>query len=209
MTWRTRHGGPACVRSLRSLSSTPVVLVLLAIPFIERTTQASEELVPKAEAALLCKIVVYDTAFFKRIKELKDVTIGIVYREGEVDSESKAADMTGALGRACGAAFGRSVAAVGIPYEGEAALRSRIQTGHISLLYVAPKLDDKLAEILRATRMARTPTITGMRAYARSGVVLAAFRRDGRARFLVHLKGMRAVGMNLPRSVLALGEVVR
>jgi hypothetical protein len=157
------------------------------------------------ESLLLLRVLAYDRNVVKRAG--KTVTIAVVYKPGDVESESIRSQMATALGEAA-----RKVTVAGLPVKVVSLgvtgnLDTDLSSVRPAAVYVCPGLQDSVAGISRVTRSRAVLSFAGTERYITSGLSIGLIRRSSKAAIMVNLPSSKAEGAALDAALLRVAEV--
>ena len=175
------------------------VLLICAFAPVAAHAQATNE------SLLLLRVLAYDRNVAKRAG--KTVTIAVVYKPGDSESESMRSQMANALTEAA-----KKVTVAGLPVK----VVSLGVTGNLdsdlsgmkpTAVYVCPGLADAVSGISRVTRARSILSFAGNEKYIASGLSIGVIRRASKAAIMVNLPSSKAEGAALDAALLRVADV--
>ena len=163
--------------------------------------------VPSAnQALLLLRTLAYDRKLPERAD--KEVTIAVVYREGNAESISVQKEITSALEDAGKktTVSGRAVRTVKLAYD-PGSFDSAISRIQPNAVYLCAGLGGQVGQIVQITRAKSILTFTGTESYVDDGASIGFVRRGAKSAILVDLPSAKAEGADLDASLLKIAEV--
>jgi hypothetical protein len=156
------------------------------------------------EALLLLRVLAYDRNITKRAGKV--VTVAVVYKPGDGESEQVRGQIANALTEAA-----NKVTVAGLPVRVvslgvTANLESDLAPMRAAAAYVCPGLGDQVANISRVTRARSILSFAGTEKYVTSGLSIGLVRK---AAILVNLPSSKAEGAALDAALLRVAEVKR
>ena len=161
------------------------------------------------QATLMLRILAYDRNLAKRAG--KTVTIALVYKPGNPESESTAEALASAL-KEQGEKFlvaGLPLRVVSIKYAGGPQLQASTAAISASAVYVCPGLLDEVGFISKATHQNSMLSFAGNETYVKNGLGVGLILRSAKAVILVNLPAAQAEGAQLDAALLRVAEVIR
>jgi hypothetical protein len=159
------------------------------------------------EALLLLRVLAYDRNITKRAGKV--VTVAVVYKPGDGESEQVRGQIANALTEAA-----KKVTVAGLPVRVvslgvTANLESDLAPMRAAAAYVCPGLGDMVPSISRVTRARSILSFAGTEKYVTSGLSIGLVRRQSKAAILVNLPSSKAEGAALDAALLRVAEVKR
>ncbi|WP_224241238.1 YfiR family protein [Hyalangium gracile] len=190
------------------LPGRAVALLLVVLGF-SRAALAADDLAPGKQAALLLRVLPYDRAFSRRATNT--VKIAVVYRGGNLESETYAIDMATALRDLARTTAIRNlpVQVISIAYSSQEEFAAAMARQPLAALYVCPGLVDVLESITGTTRQSRILSFSGREREVRERLSVGLLRKGARPALIVNLRSSLAEGADLQPELLALSEVIR
>jgi hypothetical protein len=158
------------------------------------------------QAELLAKLVPYDRNF--RARATDPVLVLITMKAHNAESENAAAAMKSALTRVekiGGLAHREAV----VPFDSATALAQRCRHDHVSLLYVAPGLDDQVEALAAALSGADLLSVSAVADDVPHGIVLGFEVSSGKPKLVVNLAQAKKQNVAFGADVLSLMRVYR
>jgi hypothetical protein len=157
------------------------------------------------QAELLVRVAAYDRNLPARAAGT--VRILLLENPEDADSRSVAAQMAAALHH-----FDKIA---GLPYEistmsfpGSAEVAAKCKAEHISIVYVAPALDAKIASLVGALDGVDVLSVASLARYVNQGVVLGFDLVSGKPTLVIHLTQARKQNVSIGAEVLHLMKVI-
>jgi YfiR/HmsC-like len=193
------------------ISKLPIhaVLLLVLLLVTGQIARAGDDLLPGKQAALLLRVLPYDQNFAQRAQQA--VTVAVVYREGNLISETYSLDIGAALKDIARGMQVKDlpVRVVTIAYSNSETLAAALAKQKLSALYVCPGLEDALDSISDLTRKNKILTFSGTESEVRDRISIGLLRRGSRPALIVNLRAAIAEGADLSPDLLSLSEVLR
>lgn len=157
------------------------------------------------QAALLLRTLAYDHKIKERAST--SVTVAVVFKPGNSESETAAKQMTAAIEdaakRATVAGLPAKAVAVGFGPKFDADLKA---SGALAI-YVCPGFEGSIDVISKASRNGSIVSFTGTESFVDAGVSIAFVFRSGKAGIVIGLKSAQAEGADLDGALLRIAEV--
>ncbi len=188
---------------LRGLGGWLVALCLwAAIP-----CRGQEMLVPvDLQSQLFIKIFKFEPKLAAKLDS--GLVVGIVYQEKFRASflAKKQAEQSFTISE--GKDKGQ-VRSVGIELSSPAALERAIADSGIHALYITPLRAVDPVVITAISRQYKTPTLTGIVAYAEAGIAVAIDLKDKKPQIVINLPAAQAEGANFSSKLLRLARIIK
>lgn len=187
----------------------PALTLLMVVLGSSLEALAADDLAPGKQAALLLRVLPYDRNFAHRATD--SLTIAVVHRQGNLQSEAYGIDVTTALRDLARSTQVRklSVQVISIGYSGSEGFASAIARQQLAAVYVCPGLADVLDDISNTARKHRILSFSGRESEVRGRLSIGLLRRGARPALIVNLPAAMAEGADLQPELLALSEVLR
>ncbi|ATB36331.1 hypothetical protein CYFUS_001745 [Cystobacter fuscus] len=193
----------------RRRSSPGAWLTALGLMFVLLFSQAprAEGLPPNLRASLLVRILAYDRRMGVRPPPL---TIAVLYREGNADSEGQGQEFTRALELASRgrSVLGRPVRIVRVGFRDPTQLRDDLSQARVVALYACEGLEADTTSIARVTRQLSILSFAGSRTELEQGLAIGLGRQGNSPIILIQLAAARAEGADLDAGLLSLSQLV-
>ena len=181
------------------------LIVALALVICAVTPSAHAQLGAGSESLLLLRVLAYDRNVTKRAG--KTVTIAVVYKPGDSDSEQVRGQISQALSDAA-----KKVTVAGLPIRVQSiaatpSLDAELGGIRAAAAYVCPGLGDSIEGISRITRTRSILSFAGNERYVSSGLSIGLVRRSSKAAIMVNLPSSKAEGAALDAALLRVAEV--
>ena len=165
----------------------------------------------RREALLILRVLSYDSQLPSRVRSAEDVTVLVVYKGDDSDSESTKNQITRSINSLSArmTVAGKRPRAVAHAYVNSGTLQEAIRRAGAAALYVAPGLTSEIAAISAATRAAHILSLTPVESYVRNGLSVGFIASSGRTGLLVNLPASRAEQARLDAALLRLATVIR
>jgi hypothetical protein len=180
--------------------------VLVAVCNPREATAEQAEVPPTVQAQLLSKVPSYDYEFKKRAGE--SVQVLILASPGNAESARAAALLHTALLQEKTIA-GLPHTSVISTFSDIATLTEDVKKRSISIVYLAPGLEEHLASICTALEPLQVLTVSTLAEYVKRCAVLGFEVAAGRPRILIHLAHARRNGIRFRSELLELATVYR
>ncbi|OJH34463.1 YfiR family protein [Cystobacter ferrugineus] len=184
-------------------------LTSLGLMFVLLTSQAprAEGLPPNLRASLLVRILAYDRRMGVRPPPL---TVAVLYREGNADSEDQGQEFTRALESASRgrSVLGRPVRIVRVGFRDPTQLRDDLSRARVVALYACEGLEADTMGIARVTRQLSILSFAGSRTELEQGLAIGLGRQGDSPTILIQLAAARAEGADLDAGLLSLSQLV-
>lgn len=181
-------------------------LGLLVVLFSSQAVRA-EGLPPNLRASLLVRILAYDRRMGVRPPPL---TIAVLYREGNADSEGQGQEFIRALESASRgrSVLGRPVRIVLVGFRDPTQLKDDLSQASVVALYVCEGLEGDTTSIARVTRQLSILSFAGSRTELERGLAIGLGRQGNSPIILIQLTAARAEGADLDAGLLSLSHLV-
>jgi hypothetical protein len=182
----------------------------LVLTVLLLTGSAWADAVPaKNQALLLLRILAYDHNLANRTSA-GHVTIVIVYKAGNSDSEDAANGMGGIVGDIAKSTTiaKNTISVVRLAYS-DKTFDGEISRAHAAALYVAPGLGDSIGAITTTTQGRKLLSFSGVADYVASGIAVGFALDDGKPEILVNLPASRSEGADLDVALLRVAKIVK
>ncbi|WNG24144.1 YfiR family protein [Cystobacter fuscus] len=190
-------------------SSSGAWLTALGLMFVLLGGEAShaEGLPPNLRASLLVRVLAYDRRMGARPPPL---TIAVLYREGNADSEGQGQEFTRALESASRgrSVLGRPVRIVLVGFRDPTQLRDDLSQASVVALYVCEGLEADTTGIARVTRQLSILSFASSRTELERGLAIGLGRQGNSPIILIQLTAARAEGADLDAGLLSLSHLV-
>jgi YfiR/HmsC-like len=212
------EGVPGCFRppatagrGPRRVRSGLIGLVALALShgwiWGGEPAQAEDLMVPaRVQAPLIGKVVGFDRNFVARVKD--NVTIAVVSKASNTDSERAATQMLGALGE-LGRISGLSHDELPVRWTDANSLAAACAERNVAIVYLTPGFEKEVVAIVKALDASRVLTVAGALSYVKEGVILGFDLVSGRPKLVINLASARRNGIAFHSSLLAITRVVQ
>ena len=167
----------------------------------------ADQVPASTQAMLLLRTLAYD----HRLKERagSTVTILVVYKPGNGDSEAAQKEITSALDAVSKKATvaGLPSKVVAIPFSTAQKFDADAKSSFAVAIYVCAGVEGSISEIARVARDRSMLSFTGTEAHVDGGVAIGLVTRGGKAAILINLKSAEAAGSDLDGALLRIAEV--
>jgi hypothetical protein len=158
-----------------------------------------------SESLLLLRVLAYDRNVTKRAG--KTVTVAVVYKRGDVESELVRGQIATALSEAA-----KRVTVATLPVKVVSLGMSGNLDGELAAMkpaaaYVCPGLQDAVAGIAKITRARSILSFGGTDRYVASGLSIGLVPRSSKTAIVVNLPSSKAEGAALDAALLRVAEV--
>ena len=159
----------------------------------------SAEVPAKLQAALLFKVFNFD----KNLKEASgnDIKIGVLFAEGNADSEKNKGDILGAFG----AMSDKKIGGKGISVEEFSSVDS---ISNYNVVYVTTGFDDQIDAIIESCKSNKVLGVSGVEDYAKKGLALAIALEGGKPKICINKSGAEACGAKFSSQIMSLAKVL-
>jgi len=182
--------------------------LIFAVALFART--AAADTVPgKNQALLMLRILAYDHNLANRADN-KRVTIIVLYKAGNSDSDDASNDVTGAIRDISKSTTiaNNAISVVRLVYS-DKTFDADVARTKAAALYVAPGLGDSLGTITSTTQSRKLLSFTGNQDYVASGVAVGFSLDDGKPTILVNIPASRNEGADLDVALLRVAKIVK
>ena len=163
----------------------------------------------KDQALLMLRILAYDHNLGNRVDN-KTVTIVIVSKPGNSDSDDFASDLAGRIKAIAKSTtiMNNSINVVRLAFT-DKTFDSDVSRQKAAALYIAPGLSDSVGAITSATAQHKLLSFTGTDDLVGAGVSVGLALDDGRPQILVNLPASRKEGADLDVALLKAARIVK
>ncbi|WNG14667.1 YfiR family protein [Cystobacter fuscus] len=181
-------------------------LGLMVVLLISEASHA-EGLPPNLRASMLVRILAYDRRMEMRPPPL---TIAVLYREGNADSEGQGQEFTRALESASRgrSVLGRPVRIIRVGFRDPTQLRDDLSLARVVALYACEGLEADTTSIARVTRQLSILSFAGSRTELEQGLAIGLGRQGNSPIILIQRAAARAEGADLDAGLLSLAHFV-
>jgi hypothetical protein len=164
---------------------------------------------PSQQSVLILRILAYDRNLKARAGS--SVTIALLYKAGEADSEAANKSVGTAIEEVSKGAniAGLPVRVVHIPFTDVAAFEAKAASEKVAAVYVCPGLGDAVKGVSAVTRRRQMLSIAGTESYLTSGLGIGILMRSDKPTVVVNLPATKAEGADLDAGLLRVAEVIR
>jgi hypothetical protein len=186
--------------------------ILLVVTFLGLAGLAApavaEEPPPAQQALLLLRILAYDRQLKARAGT-SGVVVAVAHRPGDKASLEAAGKITRALEEIAErtTVLGMKVSVLTLPVD--ATLEDKLRAARPAALYVAPGLDDAVAQISQATRKHSVLSLAPRPEPVQAGLAVGFAARGSRTAVIVNLPAARAEGVDFESAFLRVAEVIK
>jgi hypothetical protein len=166
-----------------------------------------EDLPTTLRASMLVRVLAYDRRMGQKPPPL---TLAVIHRQGDANSESQGQEFSGALEVAARgkSIAGRPLKVVRIGFSNTNQLQTELSAAHAVALYVCEGLESASESIAQVTRRLSVLSIAGSEAQVNQGLAIGLSRKGNSPVILVHLSAARAEGADLDAGLLSLSRLV-
>ena len=184
-------------------------LGLIFVVALFARTAAADTVPGKNQALLMLRILAYDHNLANRTDN-KRVTIVVLYKSGNSDSDDVSNDVTGAIRDISKSTTiaNNAISVVRLAYS-DKTFDADIARTKAAALYVAPGLGDSLGTITSTTQSRKLLSFTGNQDYVAAGVAVGFSLDDGKPTILVNIPASRSEGADLDVALLRVAKIVK
>lgn len=155
---------------------------------------------------VLLRALTYDRA--KVVKPGTELVLGIAYDPGKAASLREHRTLVDALASKGLKYEGKPVRVTSVAVGSDTTPSEALEKTPVQLLLIVDGLDDRLPDLLEASRAAKVLPMTLDEERVKAGVPLGVVLQDGRPKIIVNLKAAKAWSMDLSAALLQLAKVV-
>ena len=184
------------------------IILIGLVWFAPAVTALADDVPSDRQAMILARALAYDTKLKDRVGET--LTIAVLYRQGDSDSEDVRDDMVKAFEKTAKLKVqGLPMNVVTIAFSDGASLEASITRAEVDAIYLSSGLDGGLREIISVARKKDISTLSGQKKYIEAGVAIGVVLQKRKPSIMVNLPATQAEGMNLMSDLLKLAKVIR
>jgi hypothetical protein len=179
-------------------------LVVLRVP----AAFAQVQVPPDRQVLILTRALAYDSELKERVGP--DITVGVLSKPGNVDSEAMAAAMLKAFRAILNVKVqGLSLVVRSLSYSNPAALAALVAAQSVDVIYVCNGLEGELPAIMDVSRKRHIVTMASSAAQVEKGLALGVFPIDSRPTIVLNLAAARSEGAAFTSELLRVAKVLK
>ncbi len=184
-----------------------ILLALLAVTSLSRSSSAEEPVPPSLRAAILLRAVGYENGFATRSGEAVVAVVAGTSETSQSDGKTVAANLA-ALGKKTKVAD-RPIKVVLITHSSASDTAAKLKSTKAEFVYLADEIDTVAKDIPTTEDGVRRIVSCSDGASVAGSCVLGVELNEGKPRLVVNLKQSNAIGLRFQPELLRLARVVR
>jgi hypothetical protein len=197
--------------TIRGLASGLATLLGLLAPLAGLPVACGAESMavsPDVQVPIFLMALAYDRNLVEKARG--DILIGLLFVPGDVESEAAARSVAKLMAAyPTGDVIDLPIYYRMIPLRDSTDLAQIISEEWVDVLYVAPGVQERLADVLGVVSGLKVLSITGVTAYVDQGISLGVDDREGHAQIVVNLASAESAGSKFAGHFLSLCRVIR